>query len=88
MGVHVCGEERGPDERLKLQFEAIKQFDPEDRQIVEGMLEGMILKHQAKRLLGARQAATATPTPPTEKNASTPRAKRNTSATPKRRASR
>lgn len=48
-------EERGPDEHLKHQFEAIRQFDAEDRQIVEGMLEGMILKHQAKRLF-ARSA--------------------------------
>jgi transcriptional regulator with XRE-family HTH domain len=79
-------EERGPDEHLKLQFEAIKQFDPEDRQIVEGMLEGMILKHQAKRLLGARQAAAPTAPAPTEKSTSAARAKRST--TPKRRASR
>lgn len=79
-------EERGPDGRLKLQFEAIKQFDPEDRQIVEGMLEGMILKHQAKRLLGVRQASTPAPSAPAEKSPSAPRTERST--TTKRRASR
>lgn len=42
-------DERGPDERLKLQFEAINQFDEEDRQLAQGVLEGLILKHQAKQ---------------------------------------
>lgn len=26
-----CEEERGPDEELRLQFEAITRFDPEER---------------------------------------------------------
>jgi transcriptional regulator with XRE-family HTH domain len=43
--------ERDPEDHLRLQFEAIKQFDPDDRQLAEGVLEGLILKHQAKRLL-------------------------------------
>jgi transcriptional regulator with XRE-family HTH domain len=64
-------EERGPDDRLLMQFEAVKQFDEEDRQLALGLLEGLILKHQAKRLLlrsGSRldtgqgsHRATATP---------------------------
>lgn len=42
----IFGEgERGPDERLRLQFEAISQFDEEDRQLAQGVLEGLILKH-------------------------------------------
>ena len=46
----IFGEgERGPDERLRLQFEAISQFDEEDRQLAQGVLEGLILKHQAKQ---------------------------------------
>jgi hypothetical protein len=32
-----------------LQFELVNQFDEEDRAIVKGLLEGMILKHEAKR---------------------------------------
>jgi len=38
-----------------LQFEAISQFDEEDRQLAQGVLEGLILKHQAKQSL-QRQA--------------------------------
>jgi transcriptional regulator with XRE-family HTH domain len=53
----IFGEgERGPDERLKLQFEAISQFDEEDKQLTQGVLEGLILKHQAKQSI-QRQAA-------------------------------
>jgi transcriptional regulator with XRE-family HTH domain len=42
-------DERGPDEELRLQLEAISRFDPEEKKIVEALLEGMILKHEAKR---------------------------------------
>lgn len=56
-------DERGPDDLLKLQFEALKQFDDEDKQLAQGLLEGLILKHQAKqhlqRTLGARTAQAA-----------------------------
>lgn len=56
-------DERGPDDLLKLQFEALKQFDDEDKQLAQGLLEGLILKHQAKqhlqRTLGARTAHAA-----------------------------
>src|SRR4051812_20821757 len=40
--------ERGPDEELKLQFEAVRQFDEQDRKTAIDVLEGLILKHQAK----------------------------------------
>lgn len=52
--------ERGPDEGLLLQFEAISQFDEEDRDLARGVLEGLILKHQAKQSL-LRQAAHSAP---------------------------
>lgn len=42
--------ERGPDETLRLQFEAVRQFDDEDRLIALGVLEGLMLKHQAKQI--------------------------------------
>ena len=49
--------EREPqDEGLKLQFEAINHFDEEDKQLAQGVLEGLILKHQAKQSF-IRQAA-------------------------------
>jgi transcriptional regulator with XRE-family HTH domain len=41
--------ERGPDEELRLQFEAVSQFDAEEKQVVRGLLKGMILKHEARR---------------------------------------
>ncbi len=42
-------DERGPEDDLKLQFEAISQFDPEEKKVVKALLEGLILKHEAKR---------------------------------------
>jgi transcriptional regulator with XRE-family HTH domain len=41
--------ERGPDEDLRLQFEAISKFDSKEKQIIKEVLEGLILKHEAKR---------------------------------------
>lgn len=43
-------DERGPDEELRYQFEAIRQFDPDDRRVAKAVLDGLILKNQAKRL--------------------------------------
>lgn len=51
--------ERGPDEALKLKFEAIRQFDPEERKLAEGVLDSLINNHQAKRLFGRRSDANA-----------------------------
>jgi len=48
--------ERGPDETMRLQFEAVRQFDQEDRLIALGVLEGLMLKHQAKRIQSAAAA--------------------------------
>ena len=42
-------DERGPSDDLKLQFEALSQFDPEDRKVAKAVLESLILKHQAKQ---------------------------------------
>ena len=55
-------DERGPDEDLRLQFEAVGQFDAEDKDLARGVLEGLILKHQAKQSL-LRQAARSTSGP-------------------------
>jgi transcriptional regulator with XRE-family HTH domain len=41
--------ERGPSDDLRLQFEAIRQFSDEEKQIVRELLEGLILKHEARR---------------------------------------
>lgn len=42
-------DERGPDEDLKLEFEALSQFDPEEKAIAKKVLQGLIIQHQAKR---------------------------------------
>ena len=41
--------ERGPSDDLVLQFEAISQFSEEEKQTVRDLLEGLILKHTARR---------------------------------------
>ncbi len=62
-GLLFDDDERGPDEALRWQFEALKQFDDEDRQTAQAVLEGLILKHQAKqhllRTMTSRQVQTA-----------------------------
>lgn len=45
--------ERGPDEELRLQFEAVSRLDAEEKRIIKELLEGMLLKHEAKRWLRA-----------------------------------
>jgi len=46
----VFGEhERDPIEDLKLQFEALTQFDDNERMVAKELLESLILKHNAKR---------------------------------------
>ena len=46
----VFGEnERGPDEALKLQFEAVSELEDADKLIIREVLEGLIIKYQAKR---------------------------------------
>lgn len=42
-------DERGPDDDLRLQFEAIARLDPEERQVVKAVLESMIIRHDAGR---------------------------------------
>ena len=48
---------RGPDERLRLQFEAICQLDPKERQVVTELLDGMIIKYQSRRWDTSRNQA-------------------------------
>ncbi len=32
-----------------IQFEAISKFAPDEKKVIKALLEGMILKHEAKR---------------------------------------
>ena len=40
--------ERGPDDELRLAFEAVATFDAEDKAMATRILQGLILQHQAK----------------------------------------
>lgn len=43
--------ERGPSEDLRLQFEAVSQFNESEKLVARTVLEGLILKHEANRWL-------------------------------------
>ncbi len=52
--------ERGPDENLRLAFEATAKLDPDEPAMVRQLIEAVLLKHQAKRWAsGAISARTA-----------------------------
>ena len=52
-------EERGPDEHLKLQFEAVSKLDEKEREAVETMIAGVLHMHDAKRWTQPAVAAPA-----------------------------
>jgi len=53
----VFGEDhRGPDDDLRLQFEALSQFDENERMVVKELLESLILKHNTKRAFADKLA--------------------------------
>jgi transcriptional regulator with XRE-family HTH domain len=41
--------DRDPDEDLRLQFEATRHLDPEEREMVKNLIEAVLLKHEARR---------------------------------------
>lgn len=45
--------ERGPDDDLRLQFEAMRQLTNEEKAVAREVLEGLILKHAARQWSGA-----------------------------------
>lgn len=48
-------QERGPDDDLKLQFEALAALDDDEKAVVKTVLEGLLLKHQTRRVQALRQ---------------------------------
>lgn len=38
-----------PDEKLRLQFEAVSRLDPREQEIAMEVLDGLLLKHDARR---------------------------------------
>lgn len=65
-------EERGPDERLKLQFEAVSKLDEKEREAVETVVASVLHMHDAKRWTQPQPLA-ATPKPAAKKKVSTQR---------------
>jgi hypothetical protein len=41
-------DERGPDEDLKLQFEAVSRLDPEEKKVIRSVIESIILRNAMK----------------------------------------
>ena len=54
--------ERGPDEDLRLQFEAMNQLTPDEKAVARAVLEGLLLKHVARKW-NSPGAIAPTPTP-------------------------
>jgi transcriptional regulator with XRE-family HTH domain len=42
-------DERGPSDDLRLQFEATNQLDDEGKALVKALIEGVLLRHEARR---------------------------------------
>lgn len=60
------------DDQLRRQFEAVRQFDADERHMTQGVLEALILKHQNKRFFlreSAAQSQLSENTPPRSKAA-------------------
>ena len=41
-------DELGPDEELKLQFEAVSRLDPEEKKVIQSVIESIILRNTMK----------------------------------------
>ncbi len=48
--------ERGPEDELRLQFDVIARLDNEEKRVIRELIDGMILKYQARRWAGATPA--------------------------------
>ncbi len=44
-------DERGPDDDLRLQFEALQRLTTEEKKVAKIVLEGLLLTHDAKRVV-------------------------------------
>lgn len=65
--------ERGPDDRLKLQFEAVSKLDEREREAVETLIAGVLHMHDAKRWNPPQPPAPSTKPAAKKKIASTHR---------------
>jgi len=55
-------DERAPADELKMQFEAVARLDPDERRVIQEVVESILLKHDARRWIrpGAEEAAGST----------------------------
>lgn len=49
--------DRGPGEKMKFLFEAIEQLNPQEQEVIQELLEGMVMKYQTRRWDSGRAAA-------------------------------
>jgi transcriptional regulator with XRE-family HTH domain len=47
-------EERKADDSLLLLLEGVSQLDPDEKHVIKEIIEGILLKHQARRLFSER----------------------------------
>ena len=47
--------ERGPNQDLILQFEAVSQLPPNEQQVIKEVLDGLIIKYQTRRWDSTRE---------------------------------
>jgi transcriptional regulator with XRE-family HTH domain len=49
--------QRGPDEDLRLEFEAVSRLNDEEKKVVRSVLEGLLLTHEVRRWSAGTAAA-------------------------------
>ena len=72
--------ERGPDEELRLQFEAVAAMQPQEKELAKALLDAIIVKAQVASTLRRHSAATPAPVAAPSRTAAA-RAKRQPSKT-------
>jgi transcriptional regulator with XRE-family HTH domain len=73
--------ERGPDERMKLQFEALSHLDEHEREAVQTVIAGVLHMHDAKRWQQSANAPSPPPRTPTPAAKKASAKRRQTAAT-------
>jgi hypothetical protein len=68
-------DERGPDEDFRLRFEALMRLDPDERLVIKELIDGMLLKHEARRLSVRPASALEHATKPAAKTSKPPHAR-------------
>ena len=50
-------DERGPDEDLRLQFEATSRLDADEKRVIKEVVESMLIKHESNRWIKQEKAS-------------------------------